>query len=111
VGIHPGGGFFHLLGRCGGREAAAALGVFGEECSGREATRLGIAWRSVEDQEVEELATDMARQASRDPMLARETIATLRSELGPPAVGWESAQQMERGRQMWSVGRRLSRPN
>jgi enoyl-CoA hydratase len=106
VGIHPGGGFFHLIGRSAGREVAAAMGVFGEECSGREAASLGIAWRSVKDGQVEDRAFDLARRAARDPRLARQTIATLRAELGPPGIAWEPAQEMERGRQMWSLGRR-----
>jgi enoyl-CoA hydratase len=106
VGIHPGGGFFHLIGRSAGREVAAAVGVFGEECSGEEAVRRGIAWRAVDDGQVEDRASDLARKAARDPRLARQTVATLRAEIGPPGMGWESAQEMERGRQMWSIGRR-----
>jgi enoyl-CoA hydratase len=106
VGLHPGGGFFHLLGRTGGREVAAALGVFGEECSGSEAARRGIAWKSVDDRAVEKEAIETARKAAQDPALARQTIATMRAELGPPAVPWETAQEMERVRQLESAGRR-----
>jgi enoyl-CoA hydratase len=106
VGLHPGGGFFHLLGRAGGREAAAALGVFGQRISGADAERIGLAWRAVADDQVEELALRLAGEAAQDPLLARQVVASLRTELGPPALPWEAAQDLERGRQMWSIGRK-----
>src|SRR5919107_1147213 len=31
IGLHPGGGFFTIAGRTGGREATAAIGLFSEE--------------------------------------------------------------------------------
>ena len=43
LGIHPGGGDFSLLGRSGGREFAAAIGLFAEEINGRRAVELGLA--------------------------------------------------------------------
>lgn len=110
IGIHPGGGFFTLMGRSpGGREAAAALGLFAEELSGKRAAELGIAWKALPDDQVEDAAIEVAEKAAVDPELTRSALRTLRNELGPPAVSWEAAVQMERGIQMWSQRRRQQR--
>jgi enoyl-CoA hydratase len=106
IGIHPGGGFFTLAGRLAGREATAALGLFGEEVSGERAVQLGIAWEAVEDQSVDDRAMELATVAAKDPELTRHALASLRSELGPPSVSWPAALEMERGVQMWSQRRR-----
>ena len=42
IGIHPGGGHFTLLNRVAGREAAAAMGLFGDEINGERAVALGL---------------------------------------------------------------------
>lgn len=106
IGIHPGGGFFTLAGRAAGRQAAAALGLFGEELSGQQAAAAGLVWAAVPDIEVEDRALGLARRAARDPLLARRALASFRAELGPPAVSWPAALAMERGVQMWSQRRR-----
>ncbi|MBS1885723.1 MAG: enoyl-CoA hydratase/isomerase family protein [Actinobacteria bacterium] len=108
IGLHPGGGFFSLLGRLGGREATAALGLFGAELTGAEAVSRGIAWEDVADAEVEGRALELAAFAARDPLLARRALASLRTELGPPAVPWKAALEMERGVQTWSMRRRFA---
>ncbi|MHB1717314.1 MAG: enoyl-CoA hydratase/isomerase family protein [Acidimicrobiales bacterium] len=109
IGIHPCGGFFALAGRLAGREAAAALGLFGEELNGQEAVRLGLAWEAVADEEVEPRAHELAARAAGDPELVRHALASFHSELGPPAVPWAAAVEMERGIQMWSQRRRQLR--
>ncbi len=106
IGIHPGGGHFALLARLVGLEAAAAIGVFGEEVSGVRASELGLAWAAVEADEVEETARGFARTAARDPELARRVVGSMRRELGPPAVPWDVAVDSERAAQMWSLRRR-----
>lgn len=106
IGLHPGGGHFTLLDRLGGREVAAAVGVFGAEMSGQRAYDLGLAWAAVEDETVDERAFELARTAAKDPQLARRTVLTMRQELGPPGVSWGAAVEMERGPQMWSLRRR-----
>jgi len=109
VGIHPGGGFFTLVGRLAGREAGAALGLFGEEVSGEQAARIGLAWEAVPDEMVEGRAVELAKVATRDPELTRQALASYRTELGPPQVSWQAALEMERGIQMWSQRRRQTR--
>ena len=102
IGLHPGGGFFTLAGRLAGREAAAAMGVFGGELSGERAVALGLAWEAVEADAVVDRALELATRVAADPELARLTIRTLRLELGPPGVPWPAAVEMERGPQSWS---------
>ena len=63
-GIHPGGGHFVLLSRLVGREAAAAMALFGEEVDGETAVRLGLAWQTVDDDAVDARATPKDKQTS-----------------------------------------------
>ncbi len=109
IGIHPGGGHFALLGRLAGREAVAALGLFGLEVDGRRAVQLGLAWESLPEAEVEPRALELAHQAGADPELARHTARSMRLELGPPALSWPAALEVERAIQMWSLRRREAR--
>lgn len=106
IGVHPGGGFFTLAGRTAGREATAAMGLFGEEVDGRRAVELGLAWESRPDDGVLTRALELASQVGTDPELARATVRSMRTELGPPGVPWEVALQYERPTQMWSMRRR-----
>jgi enoyl-CoA hydratase len=106
IGIHPGGGHFTLLGRLVGREAAAAIGLFGAEVSGTRAAALGLAWEAVEDDEVDTRARELAASAARDPELSRRVLGSMRAELDPPGVSWPAALELERGSQMWSLRRR-----
>jgi enoyl-CoA hydratase len=104
-GIHPGGGHFVLLSRLVGREAAAAMALFGEELDGARAVALGLAWETVDDAAVEDRARELAARVAADPALARVAAANFRKETGPPHVSWEIATQFERPAQMWSMRR------
>jgi enoyl-CoA hydratase len=104
-GLHPGGGHFVLLSRLVGREAAAAMALFGEEVDGETAVRLGLAWETLDDDAVEDRALELAARVARDPALAREAAGNFRKETGPPHVSWEVATQFERPAQMWSMRR------
>lgn len=104
-GIHPGGGHFVLLSRLIGREAAAAMALFGAEIDGRRAAELGLAWESVDADAVEARALDLAAGVAADPELARVAVGNFRLETGPPHLGWELASQFERPSQMWSMRR------
>jgi enoyl-CoA hydratase len=106
IGIHPGGGHFGLLGRLAGREAAAAMSLFGAEIDGRRAAELGIAWEAVPAGRVETRALELAAQAAADPELARQAVRSFRLELGPPALAWPAALEAERAVQAWSLRRR-----
>jgi enoyl-CoA hydratase len=110
IGLHPGGGHFSLLGRLGGREASAALSLFGEEIDGRRAAEIGLAWIALPEAEVEGRAIEMAKRAAADPELARAAARSMRIELGPPAIPWPAALEVEKATQMWSLRRRESEP-
>jgi len=106
IGLHPGGGHGALLGRTGVREAAAAMALFGERIDGERAAALGLAWIAVDDHDVEETALELAGRPGADPELARRTAASLRTVLGPPAIPWHAALELERASQMWSMRRK-----
>jgi enoyl-CoA hydratase len=107
-GLHPGGGHFVLLSRLVGREAAAAMALFGEQVDGERAVQLGLAWETVDDAAVEDRAMELAARVAADPALARAAVGSFRIETGPPHVSWAVATQFERPAQMWSM-RRSSR--
>lgn len=109
IGLHPGGGHFVLTGRAAGREAAAAMGLFSEEVSGRRAVELGMAWEALPAAAVDQRAAELAAVAARDPELARAAVRSFRTELGPPGLGWDAAVAFERGTQMWSMRRKATR--
>jgi enoyl-CoA hydratase len=104
-GLHPGGGHFVILSRLIGREAAAAMALFGEEVSGEKAVTLGMAWEALDDDAVEARALELAARVAADPELARLATKNFRRETGPPHVTWEVATQFERPSQMWSMRR------
>ena len=108
IGLHPGGGFFTIASRTAGREATSAMGLFSEQIDGAEAERLGLAWRALDDAEVEPRAMELASRPARDPELAREAVRSFRTETGPPGIGWDAAVHFERATQMWSQRRRAS---
>ncbi len=104
-GMHPGGGHFVILSRLIGREAAAAMALFGEEINGSRAAELGLAWEAVDDAAVEDRALELARRVAADPELARVAVGNFRKEAVNGAVSWEVASQFERPAQMWSMRR------
>jgi enoyl-CoA hydratase len=106
IGLHPGGGHGALLGRTGSRETAAAMGLFGQAVDGTRAVELGLAWEAVADGDVDARAVELASGAAADPELARRTAASLRTVLGPPALPWPAALELERASQMWSMRRK-----
>ncbi|MDN5789958.1 MAG: enoyl-CoA hydratase-related protein [Micrococcales bacterium] len=106
IGIHPGGGHFTLLNRVGGREAAAAMGLFGEEVDGERAAALGLAWAAYDDDEVDARAVAMAARVAKDPELARRVVASFRRETVPGGTPWDVAVELERSPQMWSLRRK-----
>jgi enoyl-CoA hydratase/carnithine racemase len=104
-GMHPGGGHFVILSRLIGREAAAAMALFGEEIDGSRAVELGLAWESVDDAAVEKRALELAARVAADPELARMAVGNFRREVVNGAVPWDVAMQYERPSQMWSMRR------
>ncbi|WP_425839944.1 enoyl-CoA hydratase-related protein [Streptomyces fractus] len=104
-GLHPGGGHFTLLDRVAGRDASAAMALFGEELDGEQAVRAGLAWESVSPAALDDRAWELARRAAWDPALARAAVANFRRETGATPMSWDTALQVERTAQMWSMRR------
>ena len=107
AGIHPGGGFFTLARRLGGREIAGALGLFGQELSGKRAFDVGFAAVCVDDDKVESTAAEIAAHVAKDPLLARRVKRSFQIETSADFLPWSAALEVERGVQMWSQERRL----
>jgi enoyl-CoA hydratase len=105
IGLHPGGGSLTMLQQRCGREAAAALALFGETIDGRRAVDVGLAWKAVPDADVEECALVLARDVARDPELARLAVRSLRAE-ATANMPIRVALEYERASQLWSLRRR-----
>jgi enoyl-CoA hydratase len=103
IGVHPGGGHFTLMNRLAGREATAALSLFGERVSGADAARIGLAWAALPGDEVEPRCLELAHRVARRPALARAMTRSFRLSAGPPALSWQAALETERGIQLWSL--------
>jgi enoyl-CoA hydratase/carnithine racemase len=102
VGIHPGGGHLWRLQARAGRQAAAAMVLFGEALTGPEAVTRGLAWTCVPDGELLEKAGMLARRAARrSPELVRRTKATLSASV--PITNAREASDLEQVAQEWSM--------
>lgn len=106
IGLHPGGGHVTLVGRAGGREVTNALVLFGESLTGLECVNHGLAWEALPGDKVFERALELGARAAADPDLSRRVARSTRLELGPPAIGWDAALELERASQMWSMQRK-----
>jgi enoyl-CoA hydratase len=104
--IHPGGGHFTLLGRVLNRQQAMVLGALGQAITGTEAVRLGAAWKALAKPALAEEALALVEAAAADPALARRIKRSAGLGLGPNAVSWAAAVELERGVQMWSMARK-----
>jgi enoyl-CoA hydratase/carnithine racemase len=102
LGIHPGGGHLWRMQRLVGRQAAAAMVIFGETLSGEEAARLGLAWRCVDDNELLATAVALARRAADRP---RELVARAKAALDASAAVDTAADafELEFPHQEWSM--------
>ena len=102
LGIHPGGGHLWRMQRLVGRQAAAALVIFGESLSGEEAARVGLAWRCVDDDQLLDTAVTLARRAADRP---RELVGRAKAVLDASVAvdTWQEAFDLEFSHQDWSM--------
>jgi enoyl-CoA hydratase/carnithine racemase len=103
--LHPGGGHFVMLSQLAGREAAAAMALFGVEITGKRAFELGLAWEAVDDLAVDDRALEIARLAAIDPALIKLAATCFRTEVDASHLPLAVANQAERSNQMWSLRR------
>jgi enoyl-CoA hydratase len=104
VGLHPGGGQLWRLERAVGRQAAAAMSLFGEVLDGEAAEARGLVWRCVPSDELQEEAARLARRAAeRDAELVAVAKRTLRASSSARTPS--EAIALELGPQRWSMAR------
>lgn len=106
IGIHPGGGHTWMLRRIAGPQAAMATVIFGDILDGAEAERIGLAWKCVDDDQLQTVAHEMAaRAASRPRELLKVTKRTIQDMAHvaehPAAVERELDPQVWSTRQPW----------
>lgn len=102
LGLHPGGGYTWMLRRIAGVQATMALGVFGAVLDGREAERVGVAWRCVPDDDLPAEAQAMAAVAAAAP---RELAQRVKATIGDMATIEDHAAAVDRELvdQLWSL--------
>lgn len=102
LGLHPGGGHTWMSRRIAGPQVAAATVLFGDVLDGKEAERVGLAYRCVADDELLPAAQEMAaRAASGPPELVRRMKATLADVAS--IDDHTAALERELDDQVWSV--------
>ncbi len=78
LGIHPGGGHTWMFRRITGPQAVVASVLLGEVMDGREAERVGLAYKCVPDDELLDTAIAMGRKAAEAPRaLVMKTKASI----------------------------------
>lgn len=110
LGIHPGGGHTWMFRRIAGPQAAMAAVVFGQVLDGKEAERIGLAYRSVPRTELADAAHEFAKGAASAPReLAITTKATVLAMADiddhPAAVARELEPQLWSTQQPWFAER------
>jgi len=106
IGLHPGGGHTWMQRRIVGPQAAMAAVVFGQVLDGREAERVGLAYRCVPDDELLGAAREFARGAASAPrelaILTKQTILEMADiDNHPDAVLREFDPQLWTVKQPW----------
>lgn len=102
IGLHPGGGHTWMMSRLLGSQVTMATVVFGEVLSGKDAERLGLVWKCVEDAELMDAARSLAARAAAAPReLLMSTKRTIQSM--PSVARHDEAVERELVTQVWST--------
>jgi enoyl-CoA hydratase len=96
LGIHPGGGHTWMFRRIAGPQAAMAAVIYGQVLDGQEAERVGLAYKSVPDEDLLEYAHEFAAKAASVPrqlaIEAKQTILDMVDvETDPAALEHQAA--------------------
>lgn len=103
IGIGPGGGHTWRLRNHTDLQTVKAMVLFSEVLRGKEAERVGLAWRCVGDDELVDHAVDMAKKAAAAPLeLVKRTKQTI-VDTETVMTGAESVEH-EIDTQVWSMG-------
>jgi enoyl-CoA hydratase len=101
IGMHPGGAHIWRLRQRVGSQGTAAMVLFGDVLSGQDAAKVGLAWRCVDDSDLESAVMDLARRAvRRTPELIARAKQTLRSA---EVLDVDAAFREELEAQRWSM--------
>lgn len=102
LGIHPGGGHTWMFRNIAGQQATMAAVLFGQVLDASEAERVGLVWKSVEDDEVINTAVTCAARAADAPSeLTRRVKRTIQDVAS--IQSHEDAVQRELKDQVWSM--------
>jgi enoyl-CoA hydratase len=102
LGLHPGGGHTWMFHRITGPQAVFATVVFGEILNGEEAERVGLVWKCVDDDQLLDVAREMAGRAASAPReLVIKTKESIRDMAG--IDNHDAAVDRELEPQLWSV--------
>jgi enoyl-CoA hydratase len=101
IGLHPGGGHTWMMRRIVGPQATAAAVLFGDVLNGREAERIGLAYRCYADADLLAGAQALAARAASAP---HELIAVTKETIRDMAGVATHAEAVERELvpQLWS---------
>jgi enoyl-CoA hydratase len=110
LGIHPGGGHTWMLRRIAGPQAAMAAVVFGQVLDGKEAERIGLAYKSVPAESLMDVAQAFAARAASAPrelaIVTKKTIQDMADiDNHPAAVERELEPQLWSTQQPWFAER------
>ena len=102
LGIHPGGGHTWMMRRIAGLQTAFATVVFGQVLDAAEAERVGLVWRSVDDDDLLDVSIAMAAQAASGP---RELVERVKATINDMALidDHDAAVERELDPQVWSI--------
>lgn len=102
LGIHPGGGHTWMFRRITGPQAVVASVLLGEILDGREAERVGLAYKCVPDDELLDTAIAMGRKAAEAP---RDLLVKTKASIVDMAGIDEHAAAVDRELtpQVWSM--------
>ncbi len=106
IGLHPGGGHTWMQRRIVGEQSAMAAVVFSQVLDGREAERVGLAYRAVPDDELLAASDEFARCAASAPrelaIMTKQTIRDMADiDTHPDAVAREFDPQLWTVQQPW----------
>jgi enoyl-CoA hydratase len=102
LGLHPGGGHTWMFRRITGPQAVFATVVFGEILDGAEAERIGLVWKCVDDDQLLDVAHEMAGRAAAAP---RELVMKTKHSIQDMAdiSEHDPAVDRELEPQLWSI--------
>jgi enoyl-CoA hydratase len=110
LGIHPGGGHTWMFRRIAGPQAVMAAVIYGQVLDGKEAERVGLAYKSVPADDLLEYAHEFAAKAASAPrqlaIEAKQTILDMADvQNHPDAVTRELTPQLWSTKQPWFAER------